>query len=49
MDFTHLNNLKDSYPLPKIDQMVDATTGYNHMSCLNAYSNYNHILMNPED
>ena len=30
IDFTNLNKacLKDSFPLPKIDQMVDATTGY---------------------
>ncbi|XP_059649894.1 uncharacterized protein LOC132295604 [Cornus florida] len=30
IDYTNLNKAcpKDSYPLPKIDQMVDATTGY---------------------
>ena len=51
MDFTHLNKAcpKDSYPLPQIDQMVDATTGYNQMSFLDAYSGYNQIPMNPED
>ena len=51
MDFTHLNKAcpKDSYPLPRIDQMVDATTGYNRMSFLDAYSDYNQIPMNPED
>ena len=39
MNFTHLNKAypKDSYPLPKIDQIVDATIGYNQMSLLNAY------------
>ena len=51
MDFTHLNKAcpKDSYPLPQIDQMVDATTGYNQMSFLDAYSGYNQIPMNPDD
>ena len=51
MDFTHLNKAcpKDSYPLPRIDQIVDATTGYNRMSFLDAYSDYNQIPMNPED
>ena len=51
MDFTHLNKAcpKDSYLLPQIDQMVDATTGYNQMSFLDAYSGYNQIPMNPED
>ena len=49
MDFTHLNKVypKDSYPLPQIDQMVEATTGYNQMSFLDAYSGYNRIPMNP--
>ena len=51
MDFTHLNKAcpKDSCPLSRIDQMVDATTGYNRMSFLDAYSGYNQIPMNPED
>ena len=51
MDFTHLNKAcpKDSYHLPRIDQMVDVMTSYNRMSFLDAYSNYNYIPMNPED
>ena len=51
MDFTHLNKVcpKDSYLLPWIYQMVDATTSYNWMSFLDAYSGYNQIPMNPED
>ena len=51
MDFTYLKKPcpKDSYPLPRIDQMVDATTGYNWMSFLDAYFGYNQIPMNPED
>ena len=43
IDFTNLNKAcpKDSFPLPKIDQLVDATTGYERMSFLDAYSGYN--------
>ena len=31
MDFAHLNKVcpEDSYPLSQIDQVIDATTGYN--------------------
>ena len=49
--FTYLNKVcpKDSYPLPQIDQIVDATIGYNWMSFLDAYSSYKHIPMNSED
>ena len=51
MDFTHLNKAchNDIYPLLRIDQMVDATTSYNQMSFLDAYSGYNQIPMNPDD
>ena len=51
IDFTNLNKacLKDSYPLPKIDQLVDATAGYKRMSFLDAYSGYNQIKMNERD
>lgn len=51
VDFTNLNKAcpKDCYPLPKIDQMVDATAGYEKLSFLDAYSGYNQIPMAPED
>ena len=51
IDFTNLNKAcpKDSYPLPKIDQLVDATAGYERMSFLDAYSGYNQIKMNEND
>ena len=51
MDFTNLNKAypKDSYPLPQIDQIVDATIGYNRMSFFDTYSGYNQIPMNIED
>ncbi|XP_059625366.1 uncharacterized protein LOC132268551 [Cornus florida] len=39
----------DNFPLPKIDQMVDATTGYECLTFLDAYSGYNQIPMDPAD
>ena len=51
IDFTNLNKAcpKDSYPLPKIDQLVDSMVGYERMSFLDAYSGYNQIKMNEKD
>ena len=42
VDFTSLNTActKDSFPLPKIDQLVDATSGHERMSFLDAYRGY---------
>ena len=34
---------KDSYPLPKIDQLVDSISRFESMSFLDAYSGYNQI------
>ena len=47
MDFTDLNKAcpKDSFPLPRIDQLVDATSGHALLSFMDAYSRYNQILM----
>nr|XP_009409822.1 PREDICTED: uncharacterized protein LOC103991997 [Musa acuminata subsp. malaccensis] len=46
-----LNNAcpKDCYPLPKIDQLVDATARHARLSFMDAYSGYNQIRMAPED
>ncbi|CAA0811126.1 Unknown protein, partial [Striga hermonthica] len=51
IDFFDLNKAcpKDSYPLPHIDYMVDATSGHELMSFMDAYSSYNQIPMDPED
>ena len=51
INFTNLNKacLKDSYPLPTIDQLVDATDGYKRMSFLDTYSQYNQIKMNEDN
>ena len=40
---------KDSFPLPHIDQIVDASTGHGILSFLNAFSRYHQILMHPLD
>ena len=51
MDFTDLNRAcpMDSFPLPKIDQMINATAGYDRMSFLNAYQGYHQIPMSGLD
>ena len=51
IDFTNLNKAcsKDSFPLSKIDQLVDATVGFERMSFLDAYSGYNQIQMSEKD
>nr|XP_018685521.1 PREDICTED: uncharacterized protein LOC108953541 [Musa acuminata subsp. malaccensis] len=51
VDYTSLNSAcpKDCYPLPRIDQLVDATAGHAHLSFMDAYSGYNQIRMAPED
>ncbi|KAI5343268.1 hypothetical protein L3X38_011144 [Prunus dulcis] len=51
VDYTNLNRAcpKDSFPLPRIDQLVDATAGHTLLSFMDAYSGYNQILMHPED
>lgn len=47
MDYTNLNDTcpKDSFPLPRIDQIVDATTGHEMFSFLDAFSGYHQIPM----
>ena len=51
VDFTDLNRacLKDSYPLPRIDTLVDSTTRHELLSFMDAFSRYNQIKMNEED
>ena len=45
IDFTDLNMVcpKDSFLLPGIDQIVDATAGHELFSFMDAYSGYNQI------
>ncbi|KAK0570844.1 hypothetical protein LWI29_007360 [Acer saccharum] len=51
VDYTDLNRacLKDSFPLPKIDQLIDSTVGNKILSFMDAFSGYNHIMMHPAD
>ena len=51
IDFTNLNKAcpKDSFPLPRIDQLVDSTSGHKLLSFMDAFSRYNQILMDEED
>lgn len=43
IDYSDLNKacLKDYFPLPRIDQLVDATAGHETMSFMDAYLRYN--------
>ena len=51
IDYTDLNKAcpKDSLPLPRIDQLMDATIGHELLSFIDAYSNYKQIRICPED
>ena len=51
VDFTDLNRAwpKDLFPMPKIDQLVDATYGHPRMSFLDAFQGYHQIALTPED
>ena len=47
VNFTNLNKAcpKDSYPLPRIDTLVNSTTRHQLLSFMNAFSRYNHIKL----
>ena len=47
VDYTDLNKVcpADSFALPRIDQIIDATTGCECLSFLDAYSGYRQIKM----
>ena len=51
MDFTDLNQAcpKDPFPMPKIDQLVEATYGHPRMSFLDAFQGYHQIALAGED
>ena len=40
---------KDPFPLPRIDQIIDATAGHDSLCFLDAYSGYHQIKMNESD
>ena len=49
--FTDLNRAcpKDSFPLPRIDQLLDSIAGHKLLSFMDAFSGYNQILMDKDD
>ena len=51
MDYADLKEAspKDSFPLPRIDQIVDAAAGHGIVSFLDAFSGYHQIPMHPPD
>ena len=51
VDFTDLNKAcpKDSYPLPRIDQLVDSTASHRLLSFMDAFSGYDQIKMDETD
>ncbi|XP_075634002.1 uncharacterized protein LOC142606572 [Castanea sativa] len=51
VDFTDLNKAcpKDPFPIPRIDQLVDATVGHPRMSFLDAFQGYHQIPMSLSD
>ena len=51
VDYIDLNEAcpKDSFPLPRIDQIVDATAGHGILSFLDAFYEYHQIPMHPPD
>jgi hypothetical protein len=51
IDYTNLNKAypKDPYPLPRIDQIVDSTSGCELLSFIDAYSGFHQIKMAKDD
>jgi hypothetical protein len=51
VDFTDLNKAcpKDSFPLPRIDQLVDSTAEHRLLTFMDAFSGYNQIMMDDSD
>jgi hypothetical protein len=51
VDFQNLNrvSLKDNYPLPKMDYILQKVVGSQKMSMLDDFSGYNQIMVHPDD
>ena len=51
VDFTDLNKAcpKDSYPLPRVDVLVDSTAKHQLLSFMDTFSSYNQIRMHEDD
>jgi hypothetical protein len=51
VDFKNLNHpsLKDNYPLPKLDHVMEKVIGANIMSMIDDFSGYNQISIHEDD
>ena len=51
IDFKNLNkaSLKDNYPLPKMDHILQRVVGSRKISLLDVFSGYNQVLIHPDD
>ena len=51
VDFTDLNKFcpKDSFPLPRIDQLMDSIAVHKLLTFMDAFLRYNQIKMAKED
>ena len=51
VDYTDLNKhcSKDLFGLPRIDKVIDSTTGYELLSFLDCYSGYHQISLKEDD
>ena len=51
IEFRNLNkaSLKDNYPLPKMDHILQRVVGSKRISLLDGFSDYNQILVHPND
>jgi hypothetical protein len=51
VDFRNLNmvSLKDNYPFPKMDHILQNVVGSHKMSILDGFSGYNQIMVHPDD
>ena len=51
VDFRNLNrsSLKDNYPLPKIEKILQKVVGAQRISMVDGFSRYNQISMHPDD
>jgi hypothetical protein len=51
IDFRNLNkvSLKDNYPLPKMDHILQRVVGSSQISLLDGFSGYNKVLIHPDD
>ena len=51
VDFIDLNKArpKDSYPLPRVDVLVDSMAQHQLLSFMDVFSGYNHIKMDEVD